>query len=64
MEENNNNNYMYILDFLYPGIYEIELTEEDENLTTNELLKKYGLKENNCNYMFTENKLELETLNN
>ena len=55
---------MYILDFSYPGIYEIELTEEDENLTTNELLEKYGLKEDTCNYMFTENKLELETLNN
>lgn len=62
--EENNNNYIYILDFSYPGIYEIELTEEDENLTSNEILKKYGLKENNCNYMFTENKLELETLNN
>lgn len=62
--EENNNNYMYILDYSYPGIYEIELTEEDENLTTNELLKKYGLKEDTCNYMFSENKLELETLNN
>ena len=62
--EENNHNYMYILDFLYPGIYEIELTEEDETLTTNELLKKYDLKEDNCQYMFSENKLELETLNN
>ena len=57
-------NYMYILDFSYPGIYEIELTEEDETLTTNELLKKYDLKEDTCQYMFSENKLELETLNN
>ena len=62
--EENNHNYMYILDFSYPGIYEIELTKEDKNLTTNELLEKYGLKEDTCNYMFTENKLELETLNN
>lgn len=62
--EENNNNYMYILDCSYPGIYELELTEEDETLTTNELLKKYGLKEDTCNYMFSENKLELETLNN
>lgn len=62
--EENNHNYMYILDFSYPGIYEIELTEEDENLTTNELLEKYSLKEDTCQYMFTENKLELETLNN
>ena len=62
--EENNHNYMYILDCSYPGIYELELTEEDETLTTNELLKKYGLKEDTCNYMFSENKLELETLNN
>ena len=59
-----NHNYMYILDFSYHGIYELELTEEDETLTTNELLKKYGLKEDTCQYMFSENKLELETLNN
>ena len=60
----NKHNYMYILDFSYPGIYGIELTEEDETLTTNELLEKYSLKENTCQYMFSENKLELETLNN
>ena len=62
--EETNHNYMYILDFSYPGIYEIELTEEDETLTTDELLKKYDLKEDTCQYMFSENKLELETLNN
>ena len=62
--EENNHNYMYILDCSYPGIYELELTEKDETLTTSELLKKYGLKEDTCNYMFSENKLELETLNN
>ena len=63
--EENKFGYLYILEFSYPAIYEIELTEEDKTLTTtNELLKKYGLKENTCNYMFSENKLELETLNN
>ena len=62
--EENKFGYLYVLEFSYPVMYEIELTEEDENLTTNELLEKYGLKEDTCNYMFTENKLELETLNN
>ena len=62
--EENKFGYLYVLEFSYPGIYEIELTEEDENLTTNELLEKYGLKEDTCQYMFSENKLELETLNN
>lgn len=62
--EENNRNYMYILDFSYPGIYEIELTEKDKTLTTDELLEKYLLKEDICQYMFSEYKLELETLNN
>ena len=55
--------YLYVLDFSYPGIYEIELTEEDKKLTSNEILEKYGLKEDNCHFMYTENKLELEILN-
>ena len=54
--------YLYVLEFSYPAIYEIELTEEDQNLTSNEILEKYGLKESTCNFMYTENKLELEIL--
>ena len=56
-------NYLYVLEFSYPAIYEIELTEEDLILTSNELLKKYDLKETNCNFMYTKDKLELEILN-
>ena len=55
--------YLYILDYSYPGIYEIELTEEDLILTSNELLEKYGLKETNCNFRYTKDKRELEILN-
>ena len=61
--EENNFNYLYILEFSYPAIYEIELTEEDQKLTSNEILEKHGLKEDNCNFMYTKNKLELLTLN-
>ena len=60
--EENNFNYLYILEFSYPAIYEIELTEEDQKLTSDEILEKHGLKENTCNFMYTENKLELEIL--
>ena len=60
--EENNFNYLYIFDFSYPAIYEIELTEEDQKLTSNEILEKYSLKEDNCHFMYTENKLELLTL--
>lgn len=54
--------YLYILDYSFPAIYEIELTEEDYNFTNTELLNKYNLKESNCNFMFSENKLKLKPL--
>lgn len=54
--------YLYVLEFSYPAIYEIELTEEDQNLTSEEILEKHGLKEDTCNIMYTENKLELLTI--
>ena len=60
--KDNGFDYLYVFDFLYPALYEIELTEEDENLTTEEILKKRGLKEDNCQFMYTENKVELETI--
>lgn len=55
--------YLYVLDYCYPGIYEIKLTEEDNNVDTEKLLNKYNLKKDACDFMFSENKLELETLN-
>ena len=55
--------YLYVLDFSCPGIYEIELTKEDLILTSNKILEKYGLKETNCHFMYTKDKLELEILN-
>lgn len=60
--EENKFSYLYILEFSYPAIYEIELTEEDQKLTSDEILEKHGLKEDNCNFMYTKNKLELLTL--
>ena len=61
--EENKFGYLYVLEFSYPAIYEIELTEEDKKLTSNEILEKYGLKEDNCHFMYTKDKLELEILN-
>ena len=61
--EENKFGYLYVLEFSYPAIYEIELTEEDQKLTSNEILEKYGLKETNCHFMYTKDKLELEILN-
>ena len=55
-------NYLYILKFSYPGIYEIYLTEKDKECTTCEILEKRGLKASNCDFMYSENKLELSTI--
>ena len=54
--------YLYILEFSYPGIYEIELKEEDQKLTSNEILEKHGLKEDNCHFMYSKNELELSII--
>ena len=60
--EENKFGYLYVLEFSYPAIYEIELTEEDQNLTSEEILEKHGLKEDTCDFMYSENKLELSTI--
>ena len=60
--EENNFGYLYVLEFSYPAIYEIELTEEDQKLTSDEILEKRGLKKNTCDFMYSENKLELSQI--
>ena len=59
---NENFGYLYVLEYSYPSIFEIELTEEDQDLTSDEILEKHGLKESTCEFMYTKNKLELTTL--
>ena len=60
--EENKFGYLYVLEFSYPAIYEIKLTEKDENLTSYQILEKHGLKEDDCHFMYTENKLELSII--
>jgi len=61
--------YIYILDYSYGGLLEIKLEPEDAKYlketdydTIDDILRKYGIRENDCSYMLTENKLELETI--
>ena len=54
--------YLYVLEYSYPGLYEIELSEEDTELTNEDILEKHGFAIDNCNFMRTEYKLELETI--
>ena len=60
--EENKFGYLYVLEFSYPAIYEIELTEEDQNLTSDKILEKHGLKEDNCHFMYSKNELELSII--
>lgn len=53
--------YIYILDFSQNGIYEIKYNDEEyDNLE--DLFNQYGLNIDNCNYMISEVKLEIEQM--
>lgn len=54
--------FMYILNYSNPGIYKIKLDEESCNKATDEILKEYGLNEDECSFMFSDKELELETI--
>lgn len=47
--------YCYILDFSDSKAYKIILTEEDKELETEDLLKKYSLNIDECSFMFSDN---------
>ena len=56
--------YCCILNYNTGKVYKHCITEDEVNLTTEELLKKYGFKESECSIMYASNNLELELLEN
>lgn len=50
--------YCYILDYSDATICEIELTDEDKDLESEDLLNKYGCKSDTCSFMFTAVRIE------
>ena len=61
--------YIYVLDYSYGGLLEIELDEEDvkdleetDYDTIDDILKQYGIRGKDCNYMIVNNKLEIEPI--
>lgn len=58
----NNFSYLYVFEYSYPGLYEIELSEEDNESTSEDILKKHGFNIEYCSFMYTEYKLELKTI--
>lgn len=63
-----NYNYLYVFDYSQCAIFEIELDEIDKmSLDNNDfdvetVLNNYNLNIDNCQYMYTENKVEIETI--
>lgn len=56
--------YCCILDHSTGEVFKHCITEDEVDLTTEELLKKYGFKEDECSIMYTSNNLELKLLEN
>lgn len=56
------NNYLYVMDYCQCAIFEIKLysTKDDD---IERLLKEYGLDVDTCNYMYSKEKLNIETIN-
>jgi hypothetical protein len=55
--------YVYILDFTYGRIVELRIKKEDVDLDSEALLTKYGFNIDNCNFMYSNGRLNLEIIN-
>lgn len=49
--------YLYVMDFSDASISEIEITKEDKDLETYNLLDKYGFNDDECFFMFTTQRI-------
>lgn len=49
--------YCYIMDFSDASLSEIEITEEDKDLESSDLLNKYGFNDDECFFMFTTKRI-------
>lgn len=55
--------YLYVMQYSDPAIYEIDLTnEEDDDIER--ILEKFDLDIDNCEYMYSNFKLKIEHLDN
>lgn len=49
--------YLYVMNFSDTSISEIEITEEDKDLESYDLLDKYGFNDDECFFMFTTKRI-------
>lgn len=52
--------YLYVFDYSQPAIYEIPVTEDDDDLER--ILEAHDLDLDECSYMWTKEKLEIQTV--
>lgn len=54
-----NEEWLYVLDYRNGGLYEIKLTQEEQEreLDMDIFLKEYGLNSDECSWMFTEHRI-------
>lgn len=52
--------YLYVFDYSQPAIYEIPVTENDDVLER--ILEAHDLNLDECSYMWTKEKLEIQTV--
>lgn len=55
--------YIYIMNFFDGEIYERELTEEEQELPSEDIINKHGFSMDQCSYMLTNNKIKIKTIN-
>ena len=63
-QKTNTTQYCCILDFNTGKAFKHCITEDELNLTSEELLDKYGFNADECSIMYTSNNLELKLLEN
>lgn len=49
--------YCYIMDFSDASLSEIEITKENKDLESSDLLDKYGFNDDECFFMFTTKRI-------
>ena len=54
--------YIYVLSYDFPGIYEIEVEKDFDTDSIGSLLDEYGLRLSNVEWLYSTTKLELETI--
>lgn len=58
-----NYKYLYVLDYSIGKLYEINIENYSEETSGEDILKDYGLRYVDCEYMYSCIKLKLETIN-